>query len=381
MKPRAATVEHQPPPNPPAEPADAGRRERLRPGLTAQLTLIGILLSTPVPAQDTRHLRLLDPPPTRTSHLRLLASRNSAGSYQLPAGNPVVSGTLISSTWANSTLGDLATEMTDSLDRSGKGGMLAQLQLISGTAGAPSWAFSSETNSGVYRAAANDLRFSVAGTDRQQWTQTQVALFNPTGVGALPASTVEFDVPVEVGFTSARFGRPIDTTNIFTTRGGLAFNAYHNGTNWIYQSTGPAGFLTRGTNGGLTLWQAPSGTAGNIATPSVALDANPTGVSVPGTLSIGGGTAISASYRGTVSWTPGSIAAGAALGNTFTVTGAAVGGECAVSIPAWATPINGVTFSCYVAAANSCTIEASNCGACAANTPPAGTYGCRVFNP
>jgi hypothetical protein len=43
----------------------------------------------------------------------------SSGTYNLPAGNPVVNGTPISSTWANSTLTDIANEITNSLPRDG----------------------------------------------------------------------------------------------------------------------------------------------------------------------------------------------------------------------------------------------------------------------
>ena len=39
-------------------------------------------------------------------------SRNGSGTYNLPAGNPVVTGTAIASTWANSTLSDIATALT-----------------------------------------------------------------------------------------------------------------------------------------------------------------------------------------------------------------------------------------------------------------------------
>lgn len=42
-------------------------------------------------------------------------SRNGAGTYSLPAGNPVVTGTVISSTWANTTLSDIATALTQSI--------------------------------------------------------------------------------------------------------------------------------------------------------------------------------------------------------------------------------------------------------------------------
>lgn len=96
--------------------------------------------------------------------------RNSGGTYSLPAGNPVVTGTVISSTWANTTLSDIATEMTDSLDRSGKGAMLAALQLFSGVIGTPGLSWSTETTSGLYRAAAGDFRYSISAVDKVQIT-------------------------------------------------------------------------------------------------------------------------------------------------------------------------------------------------------------------
>jgi hypothetical protein len=47
-------------------------------------------------------------------------SRNGSGTYSLPAGNPVVTGTSISSTWANTTLTDIATALTGSLAADGQ---------------------------------------------------------------------------------------------------------------------------------------------------------------------------------------------------------------------------------------------------------------------
>ena len=47
-------------------------------------------------------------------------SRNGSGTYTLPAGNPVVTGTTISSTWANNTLSDIATALTGSLASDGQ---------------------------------------------------------------------------------------------------------------------------------------------------------------------------------------------------------------------------------------------------------------------
>jgi hypothetical protein len=56
-------------------------------------------------------------------------SRNGSGTYSLPAGNPVVTGTTISSTWANTTLADIATALTNSVASDGQTTMSGNLQL------------------------------------------------------------------------------------------------------------------------------------------------------------------------------------------------------------------------------------------------------------
>jgi len=56
-------------------------------------------------------------------------SRNGSGTYTLPAGNPVVTSTTISSTWANNTLADLATAMTGSVASDGQTPITGNLQM------------------------------------------------------------------------------------------------------------------------------------------------------------------------------------------------------------------------------------------------------------
>ena len=58
-------------------------------------------------------------------------SRNGSGVYSLPAGNPVVTQTTISSTWANTTLTDLATAMTGSVASDGQTPMTGSLDMNS----------------------------------------------------------------------------------------------------------------------------------------------------------------------------------------------------------------------------------------------------------
>lgn len=55
--------------------------------------------------------------------------RDSSGLYTLVTGNPVLKGQPVLASWANPTLDDIASALTDSLDRNGQGAMLAPLVL------------------------------------------------------------------------------------------------------------------------------------------------------------------------------------------------------------------------------------------------------------
>lgn len=125
-------------------------------------------------------------------------SRNSGGTYTLPAGNPVITGTVISSTWANTTLSDIATALTDSLSRSGKGGMTAQLALSDGTIGAPGLSWGTEPTSGLYRNAAGDFRYSVSAADKFQITTNGIR----TSAGTLALPGFSFIADIDTGIYS-----------------------------------------------------------------------------------------------------------------------------------------------------------------------------------
>jgi len=56
-------------------------------------------------------------------------SRNGSGVYSLPPLNPVVTGTTISSTWANNTMNDIAAALTDSVAADGQTPMTGNLDL------------------------------------------------------------------------------------------------------------------------------------------------------------------------------------------------------------------------------------------------------------
>jgi uncharacterized protein YegL len=56
-------------------------------------------------------------------------SRNGSGTYTLPAGNPVVTGTTITSSWANTSLSDIANALTQSVAADGQTPMTGALNM------------------------------------------------------------------------------------------------------------------------------------------------------------------------------------------------------------------------------------------------------------
>ena len=131
-------------------------------------------------------------------------SRNGSGTYTLPAGNPVVTGTTISSTWANSTLTNIASALTDSLAADGQttatgnlkmgnnritglangiaatdapsltqvtsavaitGGTIGGVTFAAGSVSAPAIAPTGDTNTGIFFPAADTIAFSEGGTE------------------------------------------------------------------------------------------------------------------------------------------------------------------------------------------------------------------------
>lgn len=115
-------------------------------------------------------------------------SRNAAGTYSKPAGQPVTANSTISSATHNTLVDDIATELTDSLSRSGKGGMSAVLGVVD--AGVR---FNDETTTGLYRAGAGDARVKILGTDRVQVTAAGVDVTGEVAAtGAVSGTTGTF---------------------------------------------------------------------------------------------------------------------------------------------------------------------------------------------
>jgi hypothetical protein len=77
--------------------------------------------------------------------------RDSNGVYTLPNTNPVQPGTIIASNWANPTMEDIGSELTNSLPRDGSAPMINALKGADGSAAGPGFTFSSDSSTGVYR--------------------------------------------------------------------------------------------------------------------------------------------------------------------------------------------------------------------------------------
>jgi hypothetical protein len=152
-------------------------------------------------------------------------SRNGSGTYTLPAGNPVVTGTTITSSWANTTMQNIADGLTQSVSADGQTPMTGALNM-----------------------ATNNI--SNVGT---------LNALNNVGVGTLSSWNV-YNATQTQNMTMA-------STASGDNR--IVNNAYFNTGVWYYQSTRPAGYesLNSDATGAIFTWnRANSGTAGTAIT-------------------------------------------------------------------------------------------------------------------
>lgn len=97
--------------------------------------------------------------------------RQPDGTYDLPLPD-VVEGTVISSTWANTTMADIAATLTNCLDTEGSNTMTGPFPFADGTVAAPGITWGNEPSTGFYRASAGDMRVSVLGADLFRWSSS-----------------------------------------------------------------------------------------------------------------------------------------------------------------------------------------------------------------
>ena len=189
-------------------------------------------------------------------------SRNGSGVYSLPAGNPVVTGTVISTSWANNTMNDLASAMTDSVAADGQTPMTGPLNLNSNkvtnvanatlTGDAVNYGqFSTPTFSGavvcsstltVTGATALSSTLAVTGDT----TMAGNLAVNSTGQIKLPnGSTAQRSATPAVG--SVRYNTTLQTFEGYSTYSGQTISTITNSTTTATLTTATNHNLTSGT--------------------------------------------------------------------------------------------------------------------------------------
>ncbi|QSQ14034.1 hypothetical protein [Myxococcus landrumensis] len=183
-----------------------------------------------------------------------------------------MSGTTISSAWANNTLGDISTELTNSLDRQGRGGMLAPLKLVNGSSAAPSISWTSDPDSGIYRAGAGDIRMQVDSAQAQTWTAAGSTISVPLSVATISGNT-SVTGALAVGGTStfaqpSTFALGISSTGPTTAPGVAGFGGSSSGDGLRGQGGAPNGHGVVGTSAGTGVGVvAVAGTAATATVP------------------------------------------------------------------------------------------------------------------
>jgi len=136
------------------------------------------------------------------------ASRDGSGTYSLPAGNPVVTGTTIDSTWANTTLSDIATALTNSLSKDGQTVPSANLPM----GGFKHTNVANATSGNQYAAAGQVQNFSMQTLTSVSGTDTYVGSLVPS------ISSYTTGMPISFVPTNSNTGAATLSVNGLTAR-------------------------------------------------------------------------------------------------------------------------------------------------------------------
>ena len=181
-------------------------------------------------------------------------SRNGSGTYSLPAGNPVVTGTTITSTWANNTLTDIATALTGSLAADGQTTATGNLKMGSNRITGLADGLASTDAATVSQVTASVASLGTMSTQNANNVAITGGAINGTTIGATTASTGAFTTFTASGtasFTSTGAVKvPVGTTAQQPTpvTGMIRFNS----TTSLYEGYGTSawGALGGGATGG-----------------------------------------------------------------------------------------------------------------------------------
>lgn len=182
--------------------------------------------------------------------------RNSSGVYTLPSGNPVVPGTTIDAAWANDTMEDMANELTNSLSRTGAGGMLAPFRIADGAVTGPGLSYLNETNTGLYRSGAGSTWMSVLGVNTVQFSTVGLTIPFGKALTAQGNASVAGTLAVTGATTLAS---TLAVAGAITATGGVLGN--------VTAGSGTSTFNNVTINGNLDMDAGSSGTITNLPNP------------------------------------------------------------------------------------------------------------------
>ena len=166
-------------------------------------------------------------------------SRNGSGTYSLPVGNPVVTGTTISSTWANNTLTDIANALTGSLAADGQ--TTASGNLNMGTNRIVNLADPQNAQDAATKYYVDQL-IAALGTMAYQNANAVAITGGTVNNVSINLSTKTDETYLPVGPTILRTVSPIDGLIRYNTDGEF-YEGYQNGI-WVRFVTAPQGEYT-----------------------------------------------------------------------------------------------------------------------------------------
>ncbi len=148
---------------------------------------------------------------------------NGSGQFDLPAGNPVVSGTVISSTWANTTLSQIATGLSTAVLKDGQQTITANLPMAG-------FKF---TGLGAGTAAGNSVRWEQLASSLQaaQWVAAGgtadviTAAYSPVYTALVDGMLLGFRASAANATTTPTFAPDGLTARTITKTGGAALVA------------------------------------------------------------------------------------------------------------------------------------------------------------
>lgn len=192
--------------------------------------------------------------------------RNSSGVYTLPGGNPVTPGDVIEAEWANTTLEDVANELTNSLSRTGAGGMLAPFRIADGNVSGPGLSYLNETNTGLYRSGSGSTWMSVLGVNTVQFSTVGLTVAAGKALTVLGNASASGTLSITGATTLAS---TLAVTGAITATGGVVGNVTGN----VTAGSGTSTFNDVVITGALDMTAGSSATITGLSTPTNASDA------------------------------------------------------------------------------------------------------------